>query len=315
MTNALSIASRTLLLCSLLVAVGCPQKTDDPSGPAKPSEPAKPGNTTAGDHGAAQPLGQLTIGGYTFTLARLGSLAPGTEGAVTATATKTPANRDWKKANLYVWAEAKPGERASTPSKAIVEAGRLHLHVAVDKGKKAEALVFRLREGDADLRKRVTLVADSSADGKAGPKHAHVKTPHDGIVARFGERNLWLELKLHDDKGDLELWLAADAGFATPHDLAVDARPVVTFIDADKKKVTLAPRDTTRNEDEDGKPNLRDGKTNYFIFPGATGADATWLKGKRFQSVVTVHIPGKDGPLTSDELVLKPHTHNAAGGH
>jgi hypothetical protein len=54
---------------------------------------------------------------------------------------------------------------------------------------------------------------------------------------------------------------------------------------------------------------MREGKTGYFIFPEATGADAKWLMGKTFQSVVVVTVEAGDQKLRSEEFVLKPHTH------
>ena len=46
----------------------------------------------------------------------------------------------------------------------------------------------------------------------------------------------------------------------------------MTFVDVKGKVVELRVRNATKNEDEDGTANVRAGKTNYFIFPGETGA-------------------------------------------
>ena len=45
-----------------------------------------------------------------------------------------------------------------------------------------------------------------------GDDHAHEDThgPHDGVTTGFADGMGHLELKLHDDKGDLELWLYRD---------------------------------------------------------------------------------------------------------
>ncbi len=151
-----------------------------------------------------------------------------------------------------------------------------------------------------------------------GHAHAdHPSTPHEGVVAAFkdadGKPAGFLELKLHDDKGDLELWLAADEKIAQPFDASLDTKVQVKFIDKAGKTVELAPRNRNQNEDEDGHPNVRDGKTNYFIFPGETGQDAAWLMGAEFQSMVTATFAVDGKTYTSQGFLLVPHTH--AGGH
>ena len=125
---------------------------------------------------------------------------------------------------------------------------------------------------------------------------AHVHGPHDGMVASFqdGTETGHLELKLHDDKGDLELWLGRDAAFSTPFDLPIDATVEVEFTDKDGRKVTLRARNQAQNEDESGKPNARDGKTNYFVFPTQPNEDAAWLTAEKFSSLVVVRFT-RDG--------------------
>lgn len=75
------------------------------------------------------------------------------------------------------------------------------------------------------------------------------------------------------------------------------------------RKVTLRPRNQTNNEDEDGNPNVRDGKTNCFIFPSQDGEDASWLMGKESQSIVIVRFSRGGQSHVSEEFVLKPHVH------
>ncbi|MEM1108460.1 MAG: cobaltochelatase subunit CobN [Planctomycetota bacterium] len=151
--------------------------------------------------------------------------------------------------------------------------------------------------------------------------HDHVGS-HDGVLAALrasdGQRVGEIELKLHDDKGDLELWLLAPDG-ATPYDLAADTPITVTFETVEGKAakngtaVTLAVRNLDQNEDEDGVANLRDGnQTNYFIFPGDTGADASWLQGKEFEAEVLVSFKVGGETFRTDAFRLIPHTH---GGH
>lgn len=146
---------------------------------------------------------------------------------------------------------------------------------------------------------------DGHADEHADEAHG----PHDGVVRGFADGLGHLELKLHDDKGDLELWLAKDEKMATPYDLPLDASITVTFADHGNKAVSLAVRNREQNEDEDGTPTLRDGKTNYFIFPGDTGADASWLMGADFVSQVTVKIEADGKTFVTQPFELRPHTH------
>ena len=124
-----------------------------------------------------------------------------------------------------------------------------------------------------------------------------------------------LELKLHDDKGDLELWIAKDAKISQPFDLPLDAIVRVTFIDVKGKVVELRVRNADKNEDEDGTANVRAGATNYFIFPGVTGQDAAWLQGAGFQSLVTVAFTAGGKAYVSEEFPLVPHTHADGSTH
>lgn len=137
--------------------------------------------------------------------------------------------------------------------------------------------------------------------------------PHEGMLAKFkgadGKVAGYLELKLHDDKGDLELWLARDASMKEPFDLPADANPKVVFEEAKVESVTLAIRNAKQNEDEDGTPNMRGGITNYFIFPGDSGADSAWLTGADFRAWVKVFFSSPGGSFETDRFLLIPHTH------
>jgi hypothetical protein len=154
----------------------------------------------------------------------------------------------------------------------------------------------------------------SEAEGNHG--HAHA-TPHDGVVAILNDDSNnaagFVELKLHDDKGDLELWLGKDREMDEPIDVPADTVIRVTFTDLAGKTAELRVRNNQQNEDEDGTANLRNGKTNYFIFPGNSGQDPTWLMGADFRSNVklTFTVDGKS--YASEEFLLVPHTH--ADGH
>jgi len=151
-----------------------------------------------------------------------------------------------------------------------------------------------------------------------GGGHDHDAGGGDGVLARFtqgDEKVGYLRLKLHDDKGDLELWLARDAELAQPFDLPLDSTITVTFTDKGNKTTTLRVRNRDKNEDEDGKATVRDGKTNYFIFPGDTGEDASWLKGADFLATVKVAFTADGKEYASSAFVLRPHTHGDGHAH
>ena len=155
------------------------------------------------------------------------------------------------------------------------------------------------------------LLACSEADGSARSVAEHAHGTHGGLAATFrgGDLSGYFELKLHDDEGDLEIWLSQDEEMTIPFDLPIDATVEVEFADMGGRKVTLRSRNETQNEDESGKPNIRDGKTNYFIYPSQAGEDASWLKGEEFESVVSVRFALDGGEFVSQKMVLKPHLH------
>jgi len=139
--------------------------------------------------------------------------------------------------------------------------------------------------------------------------HAH--TPNDGAMAPFTdglEQVGFLELKLHDDKGDLELWLTKDGKGTVPFDLPLETTLKVSFPDLEQDSVTLQVRNTEKNEDEGGTPTIRDQKTNYFIFPGDTGVDATFLMGTEFSTNVVVSFSVDGTNYVSAPFKLVPHT-------
>lgn len=152
--------------------------------------------------------------------------------------------------------------------------------------------------------------------GEHGHSHEHA-TAHDGVVAalkgKSGEEVGFVELKLHDDKGDLELWLGKDRQMKEPLDLPADTKINVSFKDVPGKTAALSVRNNQKNEDEAGNANLRNGLTNYFVFPGGSGQDSSWLVGKEFKSKVEVTLTADGERHRSEEFVLVPHTH--ADGH
>ena len=287
----------TLFLAMVSLA-GCGDEKKPAGGAEQASEPKPPPS----GHGNKADLGTLTVAGNKFSIARLGKLVPGKEGSFNVRPQGVSSD-DLAKWNLYLWVEDKKGTQLSAPSKGTIEGSALHFHVTPrDSESPPVRVVLRLRADGIDARAGLPL------DGHG---HEHKEGPHHGIPATFTGDGAsgHLELKLHDDKGDLELWLFQDAAFSKPFDLPLSGIIEIEFIDVHGRKVTLRPRDQEKNEDEDGNPNGRDGRTNYFIYPTQDGEDAAWLKGKAFQSIVIVHFSSDGKESVSEEFILKPHVH------
>ena len=172
---------------------------------------------------------------------------------------------------------------------------------------------FRLRLGGK------TYSAEYSACDHGDEHDDCAHGPHDGTLASFagadGKPGGTLELKLHDDKGDLELWLMSHEGKDLPFGLPLDTKVKVVFQDQGGRAVELAVRNATTNEDEDGVAMIRGGKTNYFVFPGATGADATWLVGPDFRAQVVVSFTSGGVTYTSEAFELEPHADHDHADH
>jgi len=174
----------------------------------------------------------------------------------------------------------------------------------------------------------LALVAcDSSVTESEQPEEASAAAAigaNDGYIFRLldsEEQGVGtVEIKLHDDKGDLEVWvnqggLAATMQGATPWDLPLESQLKISFPELDKE-VTLAVRDSETNADEAGKSMIRDGKTNYFIFPGDTGADASWLQGHHFEESAVLLLETEGTKATTGTIKLTPHGHDhGEGGH
>ena len=134
------------------------------------------------------------------------------------------------------------------------------------------------------------------------------------------------ELKLHDDKGDIECFLT-DMG----EPLDVPSFTVINLsfpnrTDAIPKIVELEPRNEDANEDEDGNPTMNPGPcfgkdgpaygmTSYFVFPGEReDEDSEWLKGLAWRDVVKLEMEVEEGAAKgtfmyeTDPFVLVPHS-------
>jgi hypothetical protein len=148
----------------------------------------------------------------------------------------------------------------------------------------------------------------------AAPCQHGILAPLIGKFQGAGLPTGFVEVKLHDDLGDLELWVTHSGASSSPLDFALDTPVQLTFMSHADKSVSLRVRNTEQNEDEEGVPNVRGAPdaspgTNYFIFPGESGEDAAWLTGKDFRATVKVSIGSGGTALTSEPFVLVPHSH------
>ena len=143
----------------------------------------------------------------------------------------------------------------------------------------------------------------------AGMPHIHANEGPNGgfffpVFDVDGKQNATVEIKLHDDAGDLEVWLKKGG-----YDGEALLLPTATILTLDfpalDRNVTLAVKDHERNEDESGNSTVVEAKTNYFVFPGETGVDATWLMGAEFAAKVELSFTN----ATTGSFVLRPHIH------
>ena len=143
----------------------------------------------------------------------------------------------------------------------------------------------------------------------AGMPHIHANEgPSGGFLFPIFDSNKeqtgTIEIKLHDDAGDLEVWLKSGGYEGDPWRLPTDTTLTLNF-PALNKSVTLAVRDQDRNEDESGASTIIEGNTNYFVFPGSTDEDASWLMGADFAAKVELRFE----EATTGSFVLRPHIH------
>ena len=143
----------------------------------------------------------------------------------------------------------------------------------------------------------------------AGMPHIHANEgPNSGFLFPVfgveGKQTGTIEIKLHDDAGDLEVWLKRGGYEGEPWRLPLETTLTLDF-PSEGKKVTLAVRDLERNEDESGESTIFEGVTDYFVFPAETGIDASWLMGPDFAAKVELSFAG----ATTGSFVLRPHVH------
>ena len=140
---------------------------------------------------------------------------------------------------------------------------------------------------------------------------------HEGVVARCPigpEREVFAEIKLHDDKGDIELWLTSDRDGVSPYGIPLHEEVRIELAD-NRKSVGLSVRDAVENKDEDGVSHLKSGLADYFIYPGASGDSAEWLSGANFIDEAKVSFSDRGTVINCDWVTLLPHSHAESHQH
>lgn len=245
-------------------------------------------------------IGTVTLGGATFAIDREGQIESGAETEfgveLVGGAAAVPS---------AAWLANPDGTKVCEP--AMPEGHDQHWHFNVNPLMPVKKSKFVLRVGEEEA------VIDYCRGAQP---------VNDGILSVFKcpadpEWRGYLELKLHGDAGDLELFLYSSAGTATawqssrgkptPFDVPKETVICLTFPSHAGKSIELRVRNMDKNEDEDGTANMRDGGTNYFIFPGETGADPEWIKGEKWRGIVTVTFEAGGKSYVADPFVLVPH--------
>jgi hypothetical protein len=235
-------------------------------------------------------LGNLTLAGEKFMIDREGQVTKDKE-------TEFGVERvgPGKASGFKAWLEDSKGEKLCDPVEGDGHDDHWHFHCKPS----ADAASFVLSCGDEVSKISVQPGAAPASDGIL-----NVLEDADGKLVGF------IELKLHDDAGDLELFICKDGAMKEPLDFPPTTSITVTFPTHGNKSVTLAVRNEDQNEDEDGNPTMRDGKTNYFIFPGESGQDPSWLTGEKFRSTTTVKFTVDDKTYIAPPFILVPHSHD-----
>ena len=130
-----------------------------------------------------------------------------------------------------------------------------------------------------------------SEHGAHGQREGILAPFHDGTGAEVGR----MEWKLDTDAGLLEVWISSGGGDGMPFDLPVTERVTLTFHDLDRS-IDLVVLDPVENVDSDGYATVREGRTNYFVFPVGEGVDVAWLEDDAFASQVSATFM-RDGTL------------------
>ena len=240
-------------------------------------------------------LGLLVVGDATFVVDRDGAIVPGKpttfQVELLGNACATPHE---------AWLEGADGQRVCEPAWGAGSGPRAvshmdHWQFTLTPTRAASKFVLRAGEG--------TDSVDLATGGS--PRHG-------GLVAVLRARGEpgwrgWLELKLHDDDGELELWLhgaAQQDGATPPPPMDVPSSTVVSvaFPSHPGKAALLRARNSE---------GAAGGRTNHFVFPaGGSGADeedASWLRGAAWRGVATVSFEADGKAHGCEPFVLVPH--------
>jgi hypothetical protein len=241
------------------------------------------------DHGGGiVSLGNLSIGSEKFMIDREGQADKNFE-----TTFGVERVGPGKATGFTAWVQDSKGQRLCEPVEADSHDNHFHFTL-MPRGSDAET--FALSCGDQ--------VSAISVHPGAAPTNGGIMSV---LEDADGKHVGFIELKLHDDAGDLELWICKDGAMSEPLDFPASTSITVTCPTHDKS-VQLQVRNNDKNEDEDGNPTMRDGKTNYFIFPGESEQDPAWLVGAKFRSTTTVTFTSESKNYTAPPFVLVPHS-------
>lgn len=151
-----------------------------------------------------------------------------------------------------------------------------------------------------------------------GPEDHAAHGMHDGILAPFhdadGEPVGRMEWKLDSEAGRLELWIVTGGGDGEPFDIPVDERITLLLHDIDRA-IDLTVRDRDENVDSDGYITVRDGGTNYFVYPLGEGEAAKWLRDAAFSSRAGATFLRDGVRYTCAAFTLVPFDHVGDDGH
>lgn len=246
-------------------------------------------------------LGTVTLGGATFAIDREGQIEAGKK---TEFGVELIGSTGTAVVPSEAWLANPDGSKVCDPVPGEGHDQHWHFNVEPDMPVKKSKFVLRVGEEEAFL---------DFAPGSA--------PSNDGILSVFKASHApewrgFLELKLHGDAGDLELWLYTSAGYQTgwqvsagkptPFDVPKETVIRLSFPTHDRN-LELRVRNADKNEDEGGISNMRGGSTNYFIFPGDSGQDPKWLMGEKWRGLVTVSFEVDDKSYAADPFVLVPH--------
>lgn len=135
-------------------------------------------------------------------------------------------------------------------------------------------------------------------DYSASDEHNHM--PHSGIVKALyldKKEKAFIELKLHDDTGELELWITEDKEGQKPFILPLNTKIKVSFLNLEKNIELRISND----------------KTSYFIYLGDEEVGTSFLKGKDFSSIVKVSFEINNSEYKTKLFTLVPYTLAEAG--